>query len=222
MRPKGIALTIVGLAAAVASACGHAADPTEHENPGSEPRLPAPDDPHDVDRERLGRDPDAEAIGGARRIDRLTAEQFQATLEVATGQSYDAFEANAAAMGRPDYLESTEESTEPSVAFEKLAEDAARETCQKAIEADVAGTSPDPDGPVLLRHAGASDSDRNDLARNLQYLLLRFHAVHAPEPTDERLQPWLELLEAEGEAEMPSRWAAVCVGLATHPDFVTF
>jgi hypothetical protein len=60
-------------------------------------------------------------------------------------------------------------------------------------------------------------------------LLLRFWAVEVTEPTDERLVPWLGLLSAprrDGEelanADRLARWKAVCVGLATHPDFLTY
>lgn len=179
---------------------------------GGEGALPS--DPEDVRREP------ADAVGGppARQPSRLTADQLHASLVVATGQVWPQFERYAGAMGRPDYLEITEENVQPSVGFDKLVGDAARDTCAAAVAADVAGTG---EG-VILRHAGAGDTDRAALVTNLSYLLLRFHAVRVSGDDDPRLLPFMRILESPLEADMPTRWTAVCIALATHPDFLTY
>ncbi len=162
----------------------------------------------------------------ARQIARLSADQFHAALQVATGQSWPAFPTFAAALGKPDLAEVTDEGKSFSVSFDKFVHDAARVTCRAAVDADLGGEL---DGaPVILRHAQASDRSPAAYVANLQYLLLRFLAIEVDEG-DPRLDPWLTLLEApppDGEelddARMADRWWAVCVGLATHPDFLSY
>ncbi|MEM6954600.1 MAG: hypothetical protein AAF645_02895 [Myxococcota bacterium] len=184
--------------------------------------LPEPTEP--VDPGNLS-DPVRDPIGPAdlapgRTLRRMTASQFNASLTVATGQVWDDFERYAAALGRADFAEITEEGTEFNVTFEKLVEDAARETCRDAVEADLDGASP----AVILRHAAVEDAGEAVFRENLAYLLLRFQGK-----TDEGAQaPWLALLQAPADDEMndaqrmQARWTAVCVGLVTHPDFVAY
>lgn len=169
------------------------------------------------------RDPvgDAELPAG-RRLRRMSADQFVASLEVATGQRWSDYERFAAAMGRADYGEITEEGLELNVTFEKLVEDAARATCDDAVRADVDG------GEVILRHVSIADRDEAAYVANLEYLFLRFLGQPLAEG-DTRLDPWLALLNAppaDGaeltDTTMRRRWTAVCVGLVTHPDFVSY
>ena len=179
---------------------------------GGEATLPS--DPDDVRREP------ADGVTGppARQPSRLTADQLHASLVVATGQPWPQFERYAGALGRPDYLEVTEENVQPSVGFEKLVGDAARDSCAAAVAADVAGTG----GGIILRHADASETDRAALVANLSYLLLRFHAVRVSGDDDPRLAPFVRILESPLDADMPTRWTAVCIALVTHPDFLTY
>ena len=69
---------------------------------------------------------DPEQVPETKRIRRLTADQFFASLQVATGQEWDDEEQFAATLGRPDFAEVTVEGREMSVGFAKLAGDAAR------------------------------------------------------------------------------------------------
>lgn len=171
-----------------------------------------------------------EEVPETKRIRRLTADQFFASLEVATGQRWDDERQFAATLGRPDFAEVTAEGREMSVGFAKLAGDAARQTCRRAVEQDRGVT--DPDSRVILRKINEVDQldpfDPN-VGENLRYLALRFLGVYALDDTDRRLQTWFNLLqdglvetdEARfGEAE--DRWIAVCTGLALHPDFLTY
>jgi len=191
-----------------------------------DPRDPVdPTDPIDADA------PIRESVGGAelddaRRVRRLTADQIARSLEVATGQTWGDYERFAGALGKPDLAEVTDEGLSVSVAFAKLVEDGARATCDAAVEADVDRPATE---RVILHHAGPGDASFESHVENLRYLLLRFWAVEVTEPTDERLVPWLGLLSAprrDGEeltnADRIARWKAVCVGLATHPDFLTY
>lgn len=171
-----------------------------------------------------------EEVPETKRIRRLTADQFFASLFVATGQRWDDEQQFAATLGRPDFIEVTAEGREMSVGFAKLAGDAARQTCRRAVEQD--RESSDAESRVILRQIDQVDQlDPFDsrVGENLRYLTLRFLGVHAVNDEDRRLQPWFSVLQ-EGldpvdetrfdEAE--DRWIAVCTGLALHPDFLTY
>jgi hypothetical protein len=173
---------------------------------------------------------DPEQVPETKRIRRLTADQFFASLNVATGQRWDDEEQFAATLGRPDFAEVTVEGREMSVGFAKLAGDAARETCRRAVEQD-RGTA-DQASRVILRRISSIDQldpfDTN-VGDNLRYLVLRFHGVYAIDDDDRRLQPWFTVLQdglsatdEERFAQAEDRWIAVCTGLALHPDFLTY
>lgn len=215
----------IGLGAWIALAAASCASPVPAEPTQEVPSIdeegrPEPSGPLDVERV-----PDAPAeLPAARRLRRLSAEQLDRSLRVATGQRWRDFERRAAALGRPDYDEVLSENREISVAFDKLVGDAAAETCSDAVAADRAGAA----APAILRHASVADVAEPVLRRNVSYLLLRFHGVVVP-PDDPRVEPWLHLLTAPvaldastGEDAMALRWTAVCIGLATHPDFLTY
>ena len=171
-----------------------------------------------------------EEVPETKRIRRLTADQFFASLFVATGQRWDDERQFAATLGRPDFGEVTTEGREMSVGFAKLAGDAARQTCRRAVEQD--RDTADADSRVVFRKINdMSELDPFDPAvgENLRYLVLRFLGVHVIDDEDRRLQPWFSILqdgldptdEARfGEAQ--DRWIAVCTGLALHPDFLTY
>jgi hypothetical protein len=173
---------------------------------------------------------DPEEVPETKRIRRLTADQFFASLRIATGQQWDDEEQFAATLGRPDFAEVTVEGREMSVGFAKLAGDAARQTCRRAVEQD--RNTADAESRSILRHIASTDQlDPFDasIAENLRYLVLRFHGVHAVDDDDRRIQPWITLLQDgltatdEGRfAEAEDRWIAVCTGLALHPDFLTY
>ncbi|RMH23006.1 MAG: hypothetical protein D6701_00770 [Gemmatimonadetes bacterium] len=88
-------------------------------------------------------------------------------------------------------------------------------------------TAPAGEG-AILRHVSARDRAPEALAANLRYLFLRFLSVEITSDDDPRLGPWMTVLTTppvEGEftdEAMEDRWQAVCVGLVTHPDFLTY
>ncbi|MEM9067424.1 MAG: hypothetical protein AAGE52_02930 [Myxococcota bacterium] len=172
--------------------------------------------------------PEREVVGEAvyeetRQVRRLTADQFFRSLTTVTGQVWSGYDRYANALGRPDLAEVTDEGRDLSVTFEKLVDDASRETCRNAVVSDRTAEE-----QVIVRHVTLSDREPAALAENLRYLFLRFLSVEITSNDDPRLQPWMELLTtapAEGEFNdnaMEFRWQAVCVGLVTHPDFLTY
>jgi len=174
---------------------------------------------------------DPTELAPGRRIRRLTADQFHRSLEIATGQSWSRYERFAGTLGKADYAEVTDEGTALSVTFDKLVHDAVRETCKSAMDAVPAEGGEH----AILRFATISDRGENELSANLQYLHLRFLGMKIERAEDPRLTPWLKLLQAAPPAKVPGedvqplsddamarRWEAVCIGLATHPDFLTY
>ena len=195
MRP-GLALILASILGA--GACG------------SEPTTSPPD-----------RDPESPTDPApGRRVRRLTADQFAKSLQVATGQTWSRYAQYAGALGKADWSQITEEGTDIGVTFDKLVTDAAREACGRAV------TAP---GQAIMRFAALSDRPAyNDdkILANLKYLLLRFHGVDVTADDDPRLAPWLGIIRGgaapASDTAMGQRWTAVCIGLATHPDFLTY
>ena len=171
-----------------------------------------------------------EEVPETKRIRRLTADQFFSSLFVATGQRWDDEEEFAATLGRPDFAEVTAEGREMSVGFAKLAGDAARQTCRRAVEQDREITNAD-DRAILpkVNDVGQLDPFDSGVSENLRYLMLRFLGVYITDDTDRRLEPWLDVMQSgvdptdEARFEQAeARWIAVCSGLALHPDFLTY
>lgn len=171
-----------------------------------------------------------EEVPETKRIRRLTADQFFASLEVATGQRWDDEEEFAATLGRPDFAEVTAEGREMSVGFAKLAGDAARQTCRRAVEQDRQLSSPT-ERSILQKVDDVDQLDPFDpgVLENLRYLTLRFLGVHVQDDADRRLEPWLDIMQSGLDPtddarfeQAQDRWIAVCSGLALHPDFLTY
>lgn len=202
---------------------------------GSIDELPIDEPPPEPETPENVTDPIREPVGPAdlpqgRALRRMSAAQFNASLTVATEQIWNDYETYAAALGRADFAQVTEEGVEFNVTFEKLVEDAARVTCAAAVTADQAEGAGE---GIVLRHITAVDRDPIMYRANLEYMLLRFLGASDFVDGDQRLTPWMTLLRAptydeEGtEAELTDeivaeRWTAVCVGLVTHPDFVAY
>lgn len=165
---------------------------------------------------------DADTPAG-RRVRRMTAAQFHASLVTVSGQAWPLFDEYAGAMGQADFAEITEEGREISVTFDKFVHDAAMYSCNAAVTADLTGASP----ATVLRWVDVSERETDKIRRNLDYLILRFLGQEMKDE-DVRVDPWMNLLTAlpeQGELDdalMQERWTAVCVGLVTHPDFVTY
>lgn len=191
-------------------------------------RVPGDDDDASPEEGADSGDPGHHGEGDAqgpagRRVRRMTADQFHASLIAVTGQPWPQFEQYAAAMGKADFANVTTEGRELSVTFDKFVHDAAFHSCAAAVADDVAAGSMG----TILRWADISDRDDGQVRQNLQYLLLRFLSQDVGDD-DPRADPWMNLLTAQPQGEpvddeqMQQRWIAVCAGLATHPDFLTY
>lgn len=164
---------------------------------------------------------------------RMDLDQLDATIRTVTGgigwtetrsgREVNLFQDLAQTLGKPDYLQITDEDLEPSAMFQKFLDDAARSVCMRLMDAEATRARAD---RVFFVHAEATDTlgaQREATLANLQYLLLRFHgrkvAVDAPE-----LEPWRWLMESAEHVtpDQPEVWRTVCVGLMTHPDFYTY
>lgn len=170
---------------------------------------------------------DPNATPETKRLVRLTADQFFRSLEVTTGQTWSRADQYASTLGKPDFNQSTQQAQEISVSFVKLAGDAAREVCREAVDADIEMGATD--DRVILKHVDGLDPESDSVLENLRYLVLRFHGIYMTDDLDSRLDPWAAIMRtdlptdpAEREAQASDRWKAVCVGLITHPDFLTY
>lgn len=180
--------------------------------------------------------PDPPAEPGRRARHRMDIDQLNASIRRATGgigwaevaadgSETDLFEDLALTLGRPDFIDSTQEDLAPSLLFEKFLGDAARSVCRRLVEREL---SQPPGERVLMVHAPPELdplADPDATQRNLSMLLLRFHG-RAIEPSSDALNPWTWLIQStvhvsEGAAPADA-WEAVCVALITHPDFYTY
>lgn len=133
------------------------------------------------------------------------------------------FEALAETLGRPDFIETTQEDLDPSALFSKFLGEAARTVCDRLATAEAEGTAPE---AVLLRHVTPTDTHESApeaVDANLAALLLRFHGARVA-PTDPAFEPWRWLFaSAVHVSDDPLvAWRTVCVGLIVHPDFTTY
>lgn len=144
----------------------------------------------------------------------------------------DMFELLGATLGRPDYNVFTNENLDPSAVFSKLVGDAARKACRDGVEADLGRAR---DRRLLLRHVDAdatAATNETGVRQNLAYLVLRFWARQVP-ANDPAVTGLLDLFRAASTApadmaaSLPAGtpadgWRAVCVALATDPQFLTY
>lgn len=173
-------------------------------------------------------EPAPEAATRPRRrmnLDQLAAAMRQVSggigwTEIRSGREVDLFVELSATLGKPDYIQVTNEDLEPSALFQKFLDDAARSVCQgmaeRADEADAA----------LLPHVDRRDTVASAPAavdENLRALLRRFHG-RAVAPGAPDLDQWRWLFESATfvTGDPLDGWRVVCVGLFTHPDFYTY
>jgi len=160
---------------------------------------------------------------------RLNIDQINASIRTTTGFGWvdddgdDRFEQLAETLGKPDYVQNTQEDLAPSLVFQKFLTDAAHAVCGELMSAEY---QRQPEQRVFFVHAEPSDGVAEQKAaveENIRYLLLRFHSRKLDAGADE-LDQWLWLHESGEFVSHDARlaWTAVCVGLITHPDFYTY
>lgn len=178
---------------------------------------------HIADAERL---PYFEPPTRARQ--RLNIDQLSASLERVTGgqnwtlNTTNLWEAMAATLGKPDFVESTQEDLLPSQLFHKFLDDAARQVCLKMIALEVQGSVEE---PHLMVHVSPQDpmSDSDAIDQNLRHLLLAFHGKRFEAGAPELIQwRWLVDTVDASSTEPTEAWNATCVALITHPRFYSY
>lgn len=133
-------------------------------------------------------------------------------------------------LGEADYVTTTEDNLEPSPLYLKFMDDAARDVCNRALNADYLRTVPVE--RAILRFADKTQTVANApsaIDDNLRYLKLRFHGIKV-DPTDDAQIAGLRTLftsvtnsAANGSAvdsnDIKEGWRAVCVALVVAPEF---
>jgi hypothetical protein len=192
-----------------------------------------------------------------RLVRRMSADQIRASLKALTGFSFtgkarvkdpnspigysdieqaDLLDVVAPSLGRPDYDLTVKENLDPGASFSKFVEDAARDTCRRLAEAEVAQNmvlTP----PRLLVVAKPSDTlatAEAAIRRNIAILIHRFWGVRV-QPEHDEVTALVELFRAaasapawvEREVAKPAGntidgWRVVCVALATDPQFFVY
>ena len=179
--------------------------------------------------------------GGARR---LSLQQLRASLPVVLGNNvvtdagitwnagiYNLFDANAAALGEPDFLNTVDENLEPSPLYLKFMGDAARAACNTALTSDYA--RPTAASRAILRFASTTDTvatNANAVNANLRYLKLRFHGIKVADTDVDSIASYRQLFidgvttAANGAASptaahVKEGWRVVCVALLTAPEY---
>ena len=143
--------------------------------------------------------------------------------ETRGGREVNLFEDLASTLGKPDFLQITEEDLEPSAMFQKFLDDAARSACARLMSEDPTRATEARTFFVRAEPEASLAEAPERVVANLQYLLLRFHG-RAVGPDAPELEPWLWLMRSAAHVttEQPTVWRTLCVGLLTHPDFYTY
>lgn len=138
----------------------------------------------------------------------------------------------ARTLGQPDYNAFTQESIDPTAVFSKLVADGVRKACRDGLALDAARPRAE---RILVRHAEIGDTAASNAAgvrRNIAYLALRFWARPLG-ADDAAVTSLFELFRAASTAPAaPAEslgpgtpvdgWRAVCIALATDPQFLTY
>lgn len=135
-------------------------------------------------------------------------------------------------LGQPDYNNFTSESLDPGAVFSKLVGDGVRKACRDGLTLDVARPATQ---RVLLRTVSETDTlaARESAVRaNIAYLVMRFWA-RTVRPDDAAVTDLVNLFRIASTAPASTTpalaagtpiegWRAVCVALATDPQFLTY
>jgi hypothetical protein len=124
-------------------------------------------------------------------------------------------------LGRPDYVQVTNEPAEPSALYLKFMGDMARDVCLRIIESDEQKAAP---ARTLTRQAPLIGPVTDaELGANLRYLKLRFWGEYVPDGAeyDDQVADLAAVFDSvtEGGEGTAAGWNAVCVTLLTSPAF---
>jgi hypothetical protein len=145
----------------------------------------------------------------------------------AFGQLYEALDQKVlgGTLGKPDYVSTTMEYTDPSMLYLKFMDDMARDVCMQMTIADQART--DAEDRVLVPLSTLDKvGDEASIYANLRYLKLRFHGVKVADDDTESIallktlfDTVAETTSGDTEARAREAWRTVCVGLFLSPEF---
>lgn len=226
LRARALTSSVVcGLLLAGLTSCTADPTPPVPVEPGMEEPKPV-DLSKEGEGELTGEPPAPEAPWANRR--RMDIDQLDASFTAVTGLVWEdaagrsQFEQLSSTLGKPDFIDSTQEDLTVSLLFQKFLGDAAREVCERRAEGEADGSLE----PWLMSHVSASmtaESHPAEVDANLQELLLRFHGQDI-DPASERMSPWRWLFTSSVFVTQDPvvAWRAVCVGLLTHPDFYSY
>lgn len=181
-----------------------------------------------------------QAVTVTRERRRMDIDQLDAALRNVTGGLYwvkpgdssktNQFVALADTLGKPDYIEITQEDVAPTSLFLKFLDDAARAICSDLLKAEE--TREERVFVTPASFADAATSPNIDLT--LRRVLLRFHGNKIKDTDTSTIDTWHQLYAkvvdldteanptANAESHSKAAWNAVCVGLITHSDFYTY
>ncbi len=187
-----------------------------------------------VNTSSAGRAPLApEDVGDTRARRRLDIDQLNASIQRVTGgikwtemrgsTEVDLFEDLSLTLGKPDFLDSTQEDLSPSLIFMKFLNDASRQVCDKLSAKEVADYKLLHNNRHLYVDIEPGSTESADIDANITSLLMNFHGTDAPVGSPEHKQ-WRWLFDSSMHVANDTQvaWRTVCVGLLTHPDFYTY
>jgi hypothetical protein len=118
----------------------------------------------------------------------------------------------ALTLGRPDYLQVTDETLDPSPLFMKFMMDLGQYFCSNIAKYD-------PQRPVEQRVLTRYD----DPEQNLRYMILRFTGIEG-DPAGPYVGRLTQVYDATSSGAMGSigGWQAVCLALFTSPEFLLY
>jgi hypothetical protein len=173
-------------------------------------------------------------------LDQLTASIARVTggLSWKNRAGGDRFAELAPTLGKPDYVNNTQEDLNASLLFAKFLDDAASDVCTQLVDREYGG------GERTLRVTAEPgdllDGEGADRVRaDLRQALLRFHGRTLTADSTE-LDAWIWLfrtssevasegqgpdqpgVDANPETRARTAWRTTCVALLTHPDFYTW
>jgi hypothetical protein len=187
--------------------------------------------------------PEVDLPPSSRGVKRLTVDQLRASVGILggsaangksvqwtieyQGKTYNALDDGILGftLGKPDYIQITEEITEPNALYLKFMDDMARYVCDEMMSAD--DLKPQPQRALTRFVVEPEDlEDGPAIDENLRYLALRFLAERIPAdaPDDPRLVDLKALFiagsqAADGAPSGAMGWMTVCVGMLTSPEF---
>jgi hypothetical protein len=143
--------------------------------------------------------------------------------QVSGSREVDLFDSLSATLGKPDYIQSTQEDLTASLIFEKFLADAANNVCRKLVQRELEQSPAERVLMVYVDPEDTIDTDPIGVEDNLHYLLRRYHTRNI-DPASPEFEPWSWLFESATfvTGDPAVGWQSVCVALITHPDFFTY